>query len=64
MNNLASTYRDRGLWKKAQSLQEVALEKCKQLLGNDHPDTLDSMNNLASTYGVQELWKEAQSLQK
>ncbi len=64
MNDLANTYRDQGSWKEAQSLQEVALEKHKQLLGDDHPDTFNSMNNLAITYSGQGLWKQAQSLQE
>ena len=50
--------------KQAQSLEEVVLEKCRQLLGDDHPDTLSSMNNLAITYKNQELWKLAQSLEE
>jgi len=31
----------------------VVLEKRKQVLGDDHPDTLLSMANLACTYGNQ-----------
>ncbi|KAJ7853394.1 hypothetical protein B0H13DRAFT_2580728, partial [Mycena leptocephala] len=35
---------------KAEELEVVVLEKQKQLLGDDHPDTLLAMGNLAVTY--------------
>jgi tetratricopeptide (TPR) repeat protein len=35
----------------------------KELLGEEHPDTLTSMTNLASTYREQGRWKEAEELQ-
>ncbi|KAJ7807724.1 hypothetical protein B0H13DRAFT_2295736 [Mycena leptocephala] len=37
-------------FKKAEELEVIVLEKRKQLLGDDHPDTLHAMANLASTY--------------
>ena len=39
------------------------MEKRKQVLGDDHPDTLTSMENLASTYWNQGRWKEAEMLE-
>ena len=38
------------------------MEKAKQVLGDDHPDTLTSIANLAFTYGHQGRWKEAETL--
>ena len=35
---------------KALHLYEMCLTKYKQILGDDHPDTLHSMNNLANLY--------------
>ena len=46
--NLASTYRNQGHWKEAETLDVVVMEKRKQVLGDDHPDTLASVANLAS----------------
>jgi hypothetical protein len=39
------------------------MEKRKQLLGEDHPDTLSSMANLAATYRNQGRWKDAEVLE-
>jgi hypothetical protein len=44
-------------------LEVVVMEKRKQVLGDDHPDTLTSMGNLASTYMNQGRWKEAEMLE-
>ena len=62
-SRLALTYFEHGLWKDAEELQVVVMEKMKRLLGNDHPDTLTSMNNLASTYMEQGRWKDAEVLE-
>ena len=56
----SETQRD---WKEAEMLEVVVMEKRKQVLGDDHPDTLKSMANLASTYRNQGRWKEAETLQ-
>jgi hypothetical protein len=37
--------------------------EAKQVLGDDHPDTLSSMGNLASTYRNQGRWKDAEVLE-
>jgi thioredoxin-like negative regulator of GroEL len=39
------------------------LEKRKQLLGADHPDTLQAMANLAATYHQLGRYKKAEELQ-
>jgi hypothetical protein len=50
MGNLANTYSHLGEYQKAEELNVVVLEKQKQVLGENHPDTLRTMGNLASTY--------------
>ncbi|ODM22487.1 hypothetical protein SI65_00075 [Aspergillus cristatus] len=62
MINLASAYEDQGWWNKAEVLEVQMLERCKKVLGSEHPDTLTSMNNLASAYWNQGRWKEAEEL--
>jgi hypothetical protein len=49
--------------KEAELLEVVVVEKHKQLLGEEHPDTLLSMANLAATHWNQGHWKEAELLQ-
>ncbi|KAF7761984.1 hypothetical protein Agabi119p4_9976 [Agaricus bisporus var. burnettii] len=63
LDGMALVYSEQGQWKEAEALQVVVMEKKKQLLGDDHPDTLTSMANLATTYRNQERWKEAEALQ-
>jgi len=46
MNGLADVYRQQGIYDSAQPLYEQCLEKRRQVLGHDHPDTLDSEENL------------------
>jgi hypothetical protein len=50
MANLAATYWKLGRYPEAEPLQSLVLEKQKQLLGADHPDTLRAMANLAATH--------------
>jgi len=38
------------------------VETMQRVLGEEHPDTLNSMANLASTYRNQGRWKEAEEL--
>ena len=61
-SNIALIYDEQGQWKEAEALEVVVMEKCKQLLGDEHPDTLTSMANLASTYLNQGKRKEAEAL--
>src|SRR3984957_18187823 len=60
---LQVVYKDGGRWKEAEKLQMMVMETEKQVLGEEHPDTLTSMSNLASTYGNQGRWKEAEVLE-
>jgi hypothetical protein len=48
---------------KAEQLQVEVMETCKNKLGLDHPDTLNSMANLALTYQDQGRSEEAAQLQ-
>jgi hypothetical protein len=50
MGSLASTYSDLGEHQKAKELEDIVLEKWKQVLGGDHPETLHTMGDLAITY--------------
>ena len=63
LSRIALVYDEQGRWKEAETLEVVVMEKRKQVLGDDHPDTLTSMANLASTYRNQRRWKEAEALQ-
>ncbi|KAJ7463240.1 hypothetical protein FB451DRAFT_1139627 [Mycena latifolia] len=47
---------------KAKELQTMVLEKRQNLLGEDHPDTLDAMFWLAWAYEYLGLWKEAEEV--
>ncbi|KAI9824247.1 MAG: hypothetical protein M1832_002054 [Thelocarpon impressellum] len=49
-----------GRWKKAEELDVQDLEKCKSVLGLEHPETLNCIGNLASIYKKQGRWKEAE----
>src|SRR3984957_8106013 len=60
---LEHVYMDGGRWKEAEKLSVLVMETRKQVLGEEHPDTLMSMNNLASTYWNQGRSKEAEVLQ-
>ncbi|KAJ7809310.1 hypothetical protein B0H13DRAFT_2479113 [Mycena leptocephala] len=50
-------------FREAEFLEVMVLEKWKQLLGADHPDTLLAMGNLAVIYGQLGSYQEAESLQ-
>ena len=45
-----AVYVDKEQWTEAEMLQVVIVEKRKQMLGDDHPDTLRSMELLAMSY--------------
>jgi hypothetical protein len=55
-------YHEGGQWREAEMLQLQVMETRKQVLGEEHPDTLTSMANMASTYWNQGRWKEAEVL--
>jgi len=52
-----------GQWKDAEGFFIQAIEVRKEILGEEHSDTLNSMANLASTYRNRGRWKEAEELQ-
>ncbi|CAE6439355.1 unnamed protein product [Rhizoctonia solani] len=55
--------RDRGQWIRAELLNSGIQETMKQVLGEDHPDTLRSMYNLALTYWYLGRYEDARALQ-
>ncbi|MCJ1242728.1 hypothetical protein MMC14_010737, partial [Varicellaria rhodocarpa] len=62
MSSLASSYREHGMYSRAERLEVQVMETRKRVLGEEHPDTLSSMANLASTYRNQGRWTEAEKL--
>ena len=48
MNSLAGLYEKQGKYDQAEPLYVHCLAKRKQKLGDNHPDTLNSMNSLAA----------------
>jgi hypothetical protein len=50
MNELALSYHALGELTKAQELQAVIMEKRSNVLGEDHPGTLNTMGELALSY--------------
>ncbi|KAB5581215.1 hypothetical protein GE09DRAFT_1279974 [Coniochaeta sp. 2T2.1] len=53
----------RGQWKDAEGFLIQATDIQRELLGEEHPDTLTSIHTLAMTYCNQGRWKEAESLE-
>ncbi|KAJ7327433.1 hypothetical protein DFH08DRAFT_624443, partial [Mycena albidolilacea] len=47
---LGRTYLASGQLKKAENLLTVAFDKQKKVLGEEHPDSLNTMGTLATTY--------------
>ncbi len=62
MSRLASTYRNQGRWREAETLDVQVMEARKTKLGTDHPATLASMRNLASTFWKRGRWNDAETL--
>ncbi|KAF8179790.1 hypothetical protein K438DRAFT_1211607, partial [Mycena galopus ATCC 62051] len=52
-----------GQYTKALKLELNTLEKTREILGDDHPDTLTAMNNLADTYHCLSRFEDAEQLQ-
>jgi hypothetical protein len=50
MNNLASTYQDLEEYHKAGPLLTYVVEKQKQILGDQHPETLQSIQRLSNLH--------------
>ena len=62
-SRLALVYLEQGYWKDAERLGLMVMEKRKQLLGDDHRDTLSSMAILAITYWKQGRRNDAERLE-
>ncbi|KAJ7791562.1 hypothetical protein B0H13DRAFT_2689848 [Mycena leptocephala] len=56
-------YWDVGRYEEAKEFELAALEKRKQVLGVDHPDTLWAMGNLAATYNHLGKFQQAEELE-
>ena len=51
MYDLTNSYNElKGKYQEAELLYKECFEKRKSILGENHPDTLNTMNNLAITY--------------
>ena len=61
--NIAFVYFEQRQWKEAEALEVVVVKKRKNLLGEEHHDTLMSMESIACTYREQGRWKEAEALE-
>jgi serine/threonine protein kinase/tetratricopeptide (TPR) repeat protein len=64
LQTVANTYRDLGLCDAASPPQTQALEIRRQTLGDDHPDTLNSMSSLGLLLKLQGKLEEAESCLK
>ncbi|GAB1317573.1 Violaceus kinesin [Madurella fahalii] len=53
---------DRGRWREKESVDERAYKLRREVLGERHPDTIQSMANLAVTYRAQGRYKEAEPM--
>jgi tetratricopeptide (TPR) repeat protein len=62
LNEQAATLFVQGKYGAAQPLHEKALEICRRLLGDDHPDTATSYNNVAVNLDYQGKYAQAQPL--
>ena len=59
---IAEFLRDVGLYQPGTVVAEWLLERRENILGSEHPDTLNSMNNLAGLYRLQARYAEAEPL--
>jgi serine/threonine protein kinase/tetratricopeptide (TPR) repeat protein len=59
---IGNTYRSLGRFDRAEALLKAALETRRRVLGDEHPDTLESMNGLAGLYFNQGRYAEAEPL--
>ena len=56
-------FRENGDWTEAEKLAVQVVVKRKEILGQDHPNTLTSMASLAEIYWNQGKWNEAEELE-
>ena len=64
MQNLASTYANKGMWKDAVELQSEVVRVRKKNPGSAHPSTMTGMHYLGSIYANQGQWAEAEKMFK
>ncbi|TFK39135.1 P-loop containing nucleoside triphosphate hydrolase protein [Crucibulum laeve] len=57
-----TTYRQLGRYSEAETLEIQVINKRKEVLGTDHPDTLFAMENLVATYWKLSRYSEAEAL--
>jgi len=62
-SRITRIYFEQGCWKEAEALEVTVMEKKKQMLGANHPDTLLSMANIAATYFAQGRFDDAEALE-
>jgi tetratricopeptide (TPR) repeat protein len=62
MGTMGHVYMNLGLWEPSRPLQEQSLAQHRELLGDEHPETLGFMHSLALLYSRQGLFREAESL--
>lgn len=62
VRNFARVYNESGHWKEAEELKIQVIKTRIQILGTEHPDTLDSQVSLASTHTRLDRYKEAEEL--
>ncbi|KAK6971328.1 hypothetical protein R3P38DRAFT_3413289 [Favolaschia claudopus] len=61
-DGIAVVLYEAGHYEKVEVLRVAIVERRKEELGSEHPDTLTSMANLAATYWEQGRWRDAESL--
>jgi eukaryotic-like serine/threonine-protein kinase len=64
MHVMGYVYENLGLYPRAQSLDQRALDIQRRVLGPEHPDTLSSMNNMANVLSAEGRYPEAEKLQR
>jgi|HubBroStandDraft_1064217.scaffolds.fasta_scaffold23771_2 serine/threonine protein kinase/tetratricopeptide (TPR) repeat protein len=64
MHVMGTVYDDLGLYPRAESLDQGALEIRRRVLGPEHPDTLGSMNSVASDFSDEGHYAEAEKLDR
>jgi serine/threonine protein kinase/tetratricopeptide (TPR) repeat protein len=61
-HTIGVTYRKLGLYAQAEPRASHALEICRRVYGDDHPNTLNALNGLAELYDAQGRYAEAEPL--
>jgi serine/threonine protein kinase len=64
MHVMGDVYDNLGLYPRAESLDQKAMEIRRRVLGPEHPDTLKSMSNLASDLSAEGHYAEAEKLDR